>query len=126
MVAKAEGKVVILNVFETVAEAARTIHGLTGKHHQMAHVGAGQKQLGRPVGLEDRLHMPALRIQTVFIAINQIGRLFLHHLRDTLEGRGRQDIVLVEEGDIVPPLRYAWPDGGMTDSETRFADAEVL
>src|SRR5579885_123480 len=93
--AHAEQQIVILAQIHFAAESADRLGKTALEYHEMADVIFGQNQIGRPVGLEERVKSPANLIHVIFIRVEEIrsrGLLkSLHHMKQGVRRQHRSE-----------------------------------
>ena len=69
----AQGEVIVLASFHSVAESAELLHNRAPVRAQVAHEVVRMEQVGVPIGLEVRIEAPSLLVDLVLVAVDDCG-----------------------------------------------------
>ena len=122
----AQHELEVLDRVEGRIEAAGALGELAAHHQQVTDVHRPERVGGRPVGLEEGIGAVAVPGELVGVGVDEVELgVIAERLGDPQQGIGGQHVVVVEEGDELPPRQRQGGVGRRGDAGVSLAQPDL-
>ena len=103
---KSQHQIIILTSVKLRAKATDLIKQALTYHRKVAGVHLAIQKVGRPIGLEQRIHVYAAQRKMILIGIQYVGMIERNRLCIHKKCNGRKQIVVIQKSDIISRCHF--------------------